>query len=405
MTSKISPDAPDSRSPNSMPGPGPGAFLSGKTVRIIGKPESFSLRDFAKLVQNSGGLLIAEEKATEQNTLIDWLILAASANAMGGVSGVPWLTEPLRQDIETGLTRLLTETQFLQRLYPSEDASRDLTKLYTHRMLAELLNVSTSEIRSWRAQGWISPVREVGHLAFYDIEEVFAARRLATLAENGVRSRMLKRKVQLLRQMNPTFLAFPRGADIVIQGKEVLLRRPDGLIESSGQKVLDFEAFENEETVSGLSAASEIPENLIDAPETVEDYTCFDSRKDFESIRAFFEEGSDSGEEDLSENLPTHAEMRAAAEFLEKTDELPAAAEMYRNCLLAFGANVEDCTHLGVILRRMGDLSAARERFFMALELDETSDPARLQLAQVLEELGEAPLSAAARHGAELNDK
>ncbi len=49
---------------------------------------------------------------------------------------------------------------------------------------------------------------------------------------------------------------------------------------------------------------------------------------------------------------------------------------------------------------RLGDLSAARERYFMAIELDEAFVEARANLGCVLAELGSNELAVAAFHGA-----
>jgi tetratricopeptide (TPR) repeat protein len=55
---------------------------------------------------------------------------------------------------------------------------------------------------------------------------------------------------------------------------------------------------------------------------------------------------------------------------------------------------------LAELLYQTGDLSAARERYYVAIELDEDFVEARSNLGCVLDELGEAALAQAAFRGA-----
>ena len=73
---------------------------------------------------------------------------------------------------------------------------------------------------------------------------------------------------------------------------------------------------------------------------------------------------------------------------------------MWRNVLLAAGANAEDAFQLGDLLLREGHLEAARERFSMAIEMDEDFVEARASLGCVWGELGEIRLAIAALQGA-----
>ena len=94
------------------------------------------------------------------------------------------------------------------------------------------------------------------------------------------------------------------------------------------------------------------------------------------------------------------AQMRASALELEEAGHLEDAAEMYRNLLFAVGANAQDAFQLGDLLYRLGNLNGARERFSMAIELDEDFVEARVNLGIVLGELGDIPLAVSALEGA-----
>ena len=60
----------------------------------------------------------------------------------------------------------------------------------------------------------------------------------------------------------------------------------------------------------------------------------------------------------------------------------------------------EVCFQLAELLYRLGDLSAARERYYMVVELDEDYVEARANLGCVLAETGQRELAVAAFEGA-----
>jgi tetratricopeptide (TPR) repeat protein len=91
--------------------------------------------------------------------------------------------------------------------------------------------------------------------------------------------------------------------------------------------------------------------------------------------------------------------MVEAAIAYEDEGELEAAVEMYRAALTAGGAQAEVCFHLAELLYMLGDISASRERYFMAIELDENFVEARANLGCVLAETGELELAVAAFQG------
>ena len=90
---------------------------------------------------------------------------------------------------------------------------------------------------------------------------------------------------------------------------------------------------------------------------------------------------------------------RLAAE-LEEDGQLAAAAEMYRAAMAAAGPKAEICFQVAELLYRLGDLGGARERYYMAIELDEDYVEARANLGCVLAETGQRELAVAAFEGA-----
>ncbi|MEX0978386.1 MAG: O-linked GlcNAc transferase, partial [Pirellulales bacterium] len=96
----------------------------------------------------------------------------------------------------------------------------------------------------------------------------------------------------------------------------------------------------------------------------------------------------------------TPGDMIEAAEQLEDEGNLNAATEMVRAALAAGGPRAEVCFQLAELLYQLHDLPAARERYYMAIELDEDYVEARANLGCVLAELGERELAVSALEGA-----
>ena len=92
--------------------------------------------------------------------------------------------------------------------------------------------------------------------------------------------------------------------------------------------------------------------------------------------------------------------MRALAAELEGTGRPEQAVEVYRAVLFSGDSTAEDQFALAELLYLGGDLAAARERYYAAIELDEDFVEARSNLGCVLAELGEFGLAEAAFRGA-----
>ena len=88
-----------------------------------------------------------------------------------------------------------------------------------------------------------------------------------------------------------------------------------------------------------------------------------------------------------------------AGEF-EDLGQLESAADMYRAALAAGGPTTDGCFRLAELLYQLGDLAAARERYYIAIELDENFVEARANLGCVLAETGQHELAVAAFEGA-----
>jgi tetratricopeptide (TPR) repeat protein len=268
---------------------------------------------------------------------------------------------------------IVTETQLWQRL-GLVDGDQQVRRLYTPAMLADLLRVSVATIRRWHRRGLIVPAREVHRLPYFDFQEVSTARRLAELVAAGASPAVIERNLADLARFLPDIERPLAQLSVIVEGRRLLLRQGEGLLEPSGQRLIDFEALD-------ARHQQRSPAEADNADAT-----------DHASILAF--PGPDAG------GTPTPDELALAAERAEDDGQLETAVELLRSALAAGGPRAELCFHLAELLYRLGDITAARERYFMAIELDEDYVEARANLGCVLAELGHPELAIAAFRGA-----
>jgi len=336
-------------------------WLNGKAVALVGKLASMPRREAAQLVRRHGGSVVELP-----DPRVDLIVVGDEALPIQGEEDLDrWLDADTRQAAEQGRLEILSETQLFQRL-GLVDQTPHIQRLYTPAMLADLLGLPLAVIRRWHRRGLIVPVREVRRLPYFDFQEVATARRLAELLAAGVSPRALEKKLEALVRYLPHVQRPLAQLSVMIEGQEILLRQGDGLLEPGGQLRFDFDAAESARAAATLSAAA------LDPPPSAET----------------------AGQPQLSaEDL-----CRLAAE-LEEDGRLEAAAEMYRAALAAGGPTAEICFQLAELLYRLGDPGAARERYYMALELDEDYVEARANLGCVLAETGRRDLALAAFEG------
>ena len=342
----------------------PGA-LAGKTVAFVGKLASMPRREAGQLVRRHGGT-VAERPGPEVHLAVvgeEGLPLVADG------SPDDWFDGPTRQAADEGRLEVLSETQFFERLGLVEHQT-DIHRLYTPAILAKLLGVPLAVIRRWHRRGLIVPVREVRKLPYFDFQEVATARRLAELLAAGVSPRAIEKKLEALARYLPEVERPLAQLSVIVQGKEILLRQGDGLIEPGGQLRFDFEAAleaqESDASTAGLTRA-------------------------FVSLAQHRES---------AEPPATPEELCRMAAEMEEEGCLESAGELYRAAMAAAGPSAEICFQLAELLYRSGDPGAARERYYMAVELDEDYVEARANLGCVLAETGRRDLAVAAFEGA-----
>jgi tetratricopeptide (TPR) repeat protein len=278
------------------------------------------------------------------------------------------LDEPLRRALDDGRLELVGETQLWQRL-GLVDTEPSL-RLYTPAMLASLLGVPVAVVRRWHRRGLIAATRTIRKLPYFDFEQVTVARRLAELVAAGASAKAIESQLDALARFLPADTDRAAQLTILVEGRRLLLRQGDGLIDAAGQLQLDFESPSKS---AGMDEdASSLPAGIVRLPQPNE---------------ALPGDGSPDA-------------ILAAAQDLEEEGRLEEAAAAYRTLCGLVGPSADACFHLAEILYRLGELPAARERYYMAVELDENYVEARANLGCVLAESGQTELAAAAFEGA-----
>lgn len=339
--------------------------LQGKRVALVGRLASMSRRQAAQVLRGHGAVVVEQPDRSVHLVVVGERELPLSEG--GDIDDL--LDGPIRQVIDQGTLEVITETELWQRL-GVVDAQQDIRRLYTPAMLADLLGVPVAVIRRWQRRGLIVPVREVRRLAYFDFQEVATARRLAELLSAGVSPAAIERKLAQLARYLPHVKRPLAQLSVIVQGKEILLRQGEGLIEPGGQMRFDFEAADAAGLHAGSGAVGPEPVlRLSPAPREAEPAAT------------------------------PEAICRMAAE-LEEAGQLEQAAEMYRAAMAAAGPSPETCFQVAELLYRLGDLGGARERYYMAVELDEDYVEARANLGCVLAETGQYELAVAAFEGA-----
>lgn len=345
----------------------PGALLlRGRYVAFVGKLGGITKQEAHQLVRQQGGTPINAD-----HTKLDMVVIGADAWPF---EAADLLEPPLVEAAAQGRLEVLSETQLWERLGLVEP-DRDVRQLHTPAMLADLLNVPLAHVRRWHRRGLIQPAKVVHRLPYFDFQEVITARRLAQLLAAGASAKAIESKLDELARLAPDVQRPLAQLSVIIEGRDVLLRDGEGLIESSGQRRFDFAASEHGADESEIADETDSPE-----PQAM-----------ILKSAAFFREPQ---LEPVSSD-----ELLLQASQYEDHGDLQAAIDTYRAVLFVDGMAPEINFRLAELLYRLGDVSAARERYYVVLELDEDFVEARANLGCVLAEMGEPELAIAAFTG------
>ena len=332
-----------------------------------------SRRQAEQLVRDFGG-----ETAATIDARTELVVLGDEAPVIDQfVADTAWFDESGRIAWEEGGVSVVRESEFWARL-GLIDSGAGVEWLYTPAMLADLVRVPVRAVRHWHRKGHLCAAREFGRLPYFDFEQVRIALRLAQLLSSGCSLSRIDRKLDELAHLLPSMSRPLNDASLIVEGSRLYIRRGDQLAEPSGQLLMDFDASTDDSNrPQSTDEISTIPitagaKPLCPASDKLVDWTASDQTDDLRSLADDFEE---CGQPDR-------------------------AIEVYRAILMSGKFNAVDHFDLAELLYRSGDLAAARERYYAAIELDEDYVEARANLGCVLAELGEPSLAEAAYRGA-----
>lgn len=329
---------------------------------MVGKLGGLTKKEMVRLIREAGGRLM-------DRPTINTEIIVVGADQPLLEDWTREVESDVAEAVHSGRIEVVPETELWQRLGVSE--AQPVRQLYTPAMLADLLNVSVRVVRRWHRMGLIRPTKEVMRLPYFDYQEVATARQLAQWLAEGATVQGIQQQLASLAHLVPSDSRPIQQLSIIAEGKMLLLRQGDGLVESTGQLRIDFGALDTEATTAE-------PCSTIS----------------FETLTA-----AGRSVDAVKEGPASLQDMLEQANLAEDEDRLDVAIDWYRAALASEGASADICFQLAELLYRMNDLSAARERYYMSLELNPDLVEARANLGCVLAELGQLELAVAAFEG------
>ena len=266
---------------------------------------------------------------------------------------------------------------------PTPDGVR---RLYTPAMMADVLSVSVAAVRHWVRGGLLVPVRRAGSIEWFDFPQLVIGRQLVRLHSGGLSLRAIDARLQGLSPGGAAEAA-RMGERIIADGLRLSIRRGNELLGAGGQRQFAFYTAE-------LAAADELPADILPVAHHIPSA----DRGTGSVLIQLDPAGRHRLNGDSLEPVTSGSLLDLAAD-LEAAGEYVEAAEALRALLQAEGPSAEVSFMLAELLYRLNDLTAARERYYTAVELDQNHLEARSSLGCVLAELGEHELAVAALEG------
>lgn len=338
-----------------------------KRVALVGRFGGMNQREAANVLRSYEAIVV--DAVTEP---IDWVVIGADEPP---IPRDQILNSRLKAAAAAGELEILHETELWQRL-GLVDVEQSIRRYHTPAMLAHLLGVSVRVIRRWHRRGLITPVRTLHNLPYFDFQEVATARRLAQWIASGASPKAIEQRLVDLLEVLPDIQRPLDQLSILVEGKQILLRQGEGLLEPGGQLRFDFDALENE--------TGEVPE---------------DNGSESRAVLSIWD--GFSGDEAEFEVITTESDdLLQAAYESEDEGDLETAIDCYHAILARDEPRAEIHFQLGELLYRIDEVIAARERYYSAIELDPDYVEARASLGCVLVETGQIDLAIAAFRGA-----
>ena len=357
------------------------SILKGKRIVFVGKLGALPRKEAMQLVRDHGGNPL-ERLAGD----VDVVIIGADELPAEDLSAL--LSESIRRGLREGRTILIHEHELWQQLGVVDESTN--MQLYTPAMMAGLLKIPVRNIRRWYRMGLLASTKVAHRLPYFNFVQVQNARQLANWIARGAHPSNIKRQLSDFSPWveNRSLMEI----DLVVDGRLLLLRHGNQLLSSNGQLHLDFDLDDLEPTGENGTDQAALVATLPFQSNTASRFVLHEN------------EGSPSEANADDIKNWTRDELLQAAEELEDAGRLEQSIGWYRIILARYGMTAEICFQLAELLFRTGDSSAARERYYNAIELDEDFIEARANLGCVLAEAGQTILAIAAFQGALARD-
>lgn len=343
--------------------------LAGIRVALLGRFGGMNQREAGSVLRSFGAIVSEPNPDT-----VDWIVVGADESPLAEAD---LIRGPIRDAAAAGEIEILHETELWQRL-GLVDIQTSQRQYYTPVMLAHLLGVSVRVVRRWHRRGLIKPVQTLHRLHYFDFQEVTTARRLAGWIASGANPKVIEQSLVELVEVLPDIQRPLDQLSILVEGKQVLLRGGEGLVEMGGQLRFDFDLTDDDQSGSDdHSESKEWPELAADGPPA--------------TLSIF------GGNEPPAEVLDPLIKQAFQAE---DEGDLETAIDYLHIAMGRNGPRSDWCFQLAELLYRVGDVTAARERYFMTIELDPDFVEARASLGNVLVETGQPELAVSAFRGA-----
>ena len=350
------------------------AALRGAIVLFQGRLASMGRKDAVSLVRDYGGQV---REALDSS--VNLVVLGEADSTLK--SWTDALDPQLRAAILASQAEVVSESEWLGKVGLLDEAP-GVKRWFTPAMLAELVKTPLHVVRKWRRLGLIQPVQVVHRLEYYDLTEVNSARRLVELLATGVKPEKLAVELfELSRKLQHADRPLSQLA-VILRGKQLLLRRGEGLVDKGGQYHFDFDTLADDASAQESNANQPIfaPGNACELPSSVPMHTA-------------------TGPSTSNLEQSWRQSLIAQATALEDDGDFLGAIETYRTIQMAAGPDAEVCFRMAEMMYLVGELAGARERYYMAIELDDSFIEARASLGCVLMEMHQVALAAEAFRG------
>ncbi|MCS7237566.1 MAG: hypothetical protein NZ899_04770 [Thermoguttaceae bacterium] len=354
--------------------------LEGRVVVLLGRFAGASQSDVGRLIKEQGGTVWPRVRPG-----VHYVVLGEEDYPLGRGS----LPEAERRAILDQTASIRWQPRFLAESELWEwlgllRLREGAVSVFALGIASQLSGVDRLLLRRWIGLGLLRPRCWVFRSPYLDFGEISLARQLGGWVKAGILPRRLEAQLEALARWLASRAHWPENWHVRQIGPSLFLEGPLGLVDPTGQMLL----FSTEDTSSRAPDPNGGTEQHRGATESSEGAGS-------PIVRRLVSLGIKGGLENSG------GIGGSLAGFSEGDDyDLAAAIEAERLRLAIAGPSPEGCFQLAELLYRAGELQAARERYWMALELDENFVEARVNLGCVLAELGDKHLARAAFQGA-----